>query len=98
MRISDFLELPTNEIDLYQAMTYDTTQEEDKAIANCVNHADALADALASMLEHEKEMAYSVWDCSVDGAATFEESSELARFKDSFADELAALEAYRSAK
>lgn len=65
--------------------------------ANCINHADALADALESMLEHEKEMAYSVWDYSEEGSATFEESSELARFNDSFADELAALAAYRGA-
>lgn len=51
MRISGFLELPTDEAALYQAMTFDTTHEEDKAIANCINHADALADALAIVLE-----------------------------------------------
>lgn len=70
--------------------------------ANCINHADALADALESMLEHEKEMTYSLWnyseDYSEDRACTFEESEEFARFKDSFADELAALEAYRGVK
>lgn len=66
--------------------------------ANCINHADALADALDSMLEHEKEMAHSDWNYNEDATATFEESAELARFESLFADELAALAAYRGAK
>lgn len=66
--------------------------------AHAINHADALADALESMLEHEKEMAYSVWDYRDGRAAIFEQSEEFAIFNDSFADELAALTAYRGAK
>lgn len=74
------------------------SDEQAKVAANCINHADALADALESMLEHEKEMAYSVWDYRDGRAAIFEQSEEFARFNDSFADELVALEAYRGAK
>jgi len=66
--------------------------------AHAINHADALADALESTLKHEKEIAYSAWNCKEDGALTFEESSELSIFNRSFADELAALAAYRGAK
>ncbi len=71
------------------------SDEQAKVAANCINHADALADALESMLEHEKEMTYSVWNYSEDGASTFEESEEFARFKDSFAEEIEALSNYR---
>ena len=69
-----------------------------QAAVNCINHADALAKALASVLEHEKEIAYSAWDYCEGRAETFEQSEEFARFNDSFADELSALAAYRGAK
>lgn len=99
MKMTDIFDLPITGREFYNHVSDDnTTAEEDVAIANCINHADALADALESVLEHEKEMAYSAWDYNADGAVTFEESSELARFKSSFADELAALAAYRGAE
>lgn len=97
-------EKPYNSDDIFQAngsglwcATF-CSDEQAKCAANCINHADALADTLESMLEHEKEMAYSVWDYCEDRAETFEQSEEFARFNDSFADELAALAAYRGAK
>lgn len=99
MKMTDIFDLPITGREFYNHVSDDnTTAEEDIAIANCINHADALADSLESMLEHEKEMAYSAWDYRDGRAAIFEQSEEFARFNDSFADELAALAAYRGAK
>lgn len=99
MKMSEIFDLPVTSDDLYEIFVhYGTAEDQDEAIANVINHADALADALESILEREKEMAYSAWDCKEDSALTFEDSSELAMFKHSFADELSALAAYRGAK
>ncbi len=105
MKASEHFDLPleAHQEGLYQSDGTDetvaefNTPEQAMIAANCINHADSLADALESMLEHEKEMAYSVWDYSEHRAAIFEQSEEFARFNESFADELAALAAYRSA-
>ena len=111
MKASEFFDLPVaagglnyNGDDLFGAdgsgiwhATF-CSQEQAQIAANCINHADALADSLESMLEHEKEMAYSAWDYRDGRAAIFEQSEEFARFNDSFADELSALAAYRGVK
>ena len=106
MKASEVFDLPLEGDDscLYQSCGSDKhvarfdTQEQARVAAKCINHADALADALESMLEHEKEMTYSVWDYRDGRAAIFEQSEEFARFNDSFSDELAVLEAYRGVK
>ena len=106
MKASEVFDLPleADECDIYHSgfanglVSEFNTPERAKVAVNCINHADALADALASVLEHEKEIAYSAWDYCEGRAETFEQSEEFARFNDSFADELSALAAYRGEK
>lgn len=66
--------------------------------AHAINHVDALADALESMLVEVKCMAHSKWDANTEGSSTFELSDELLEFNSAFGDEIAALAAYRGEK
>lgn len=50
MKMTDIFDLPITGREFYNHVSDDnTTAEEDIAIANCINHADALADALESI-------------------------------------------------
>lgn len=55
MKVSDFIELPIDAEELFEEIFPYTSRAEDRVIINCINHADALADALAVMIvEHSK--------------------------------------------
>ena len=47
MKMSEIFDLPVTSDDLYEIFVhYGTTEDQDEAVANVINHADALADAL----------------------------------------------------
>ncbi len=60
MKMTDIFDLPITGREFYNHVSDDnTTAEEDIAIANCINHADALADALADLIEQSTNYAAS---------------------------------------
>lgn len=58
MKMTDIFDLPITGREFYNHVSDDnTTAEEDIAIANCINHADALADALADLIDQSTNYA-----------------------------------------
>jgi hypothetical protein len=55
-RMNEVFELPVNEMDVFEAMQ-NYSEENDAAICNAINHVDALADALADLIEESKNYA-----------------------------------------
>ena len=52
-RMSDVFVLPVSDVELEYLISHETTGDDDKAIAHALNHVDALADALESIVgEH----------------------------------------------
>lgn len=56
-RMSEVFELPIDGYDLKQTMIQ-ATQAEGNSIAHAINHADALADALAVMIQNNWHTAH----------------------------------------
>lgn len=52
MKMSEIFDLPVTSDDLYEIFVhYGTTKDQDEAVSNVINHADALADALDNVIE-----------------------------------------------
>jgi hypothetical protein len=55
-RVNEVFELPVDEMDICEAVDH-YSEEKDAAIVRAINHVDALADALADLIEESKNYA-----------------------------------------
>lgn len=100
-RMSDVFDLPMKGCDVEMTMSY-TSVDDDDAVANAINHVDALADALAAIVMNAEDEAFESWLDSNHPSGDvsevqykFEQSSEFKYFIDKFGSAQKALSAYR---